>query len=145
MGRPKDETYVIDLCDSVLRARASRGPRFDFLRGDPGIRGQAAYLPVDAYYADYGLVVEYHERQHTESVALFDRRATVSGVGRGEQRKLYEQRRRDLLPANGLSLLEIHYSEFECDRAKRLLRKGGDVEVVRQLLLPFMSRHCWVE
>ena len=40
-----DEHYVIDLCDEVLGLKASRQHRFDFLKGDTGVR-----LPVDAYY-----------------------------------------------------------------------------------------------
>ena len=77
---------------------------------------------MDAYYPDLKLVIEYRERQHTEEVRFFNRRPTVSGVNRGEQRKIYDQRRRDELPAHGITLLEIGYEDFEHDRAKRLLR-----------------------
>ena len=51
-------------------------------------------------------MIEYCERQHTEAVAFFDHneRLTVSGVTRGEQRKIYDQRRRDLLK-NELTVL----------------------------------------
>ena len=102
-GRSKsDESYVIDLCDEVLRLKAIRQHRFDFLRGDSGTR-----LPVDAYYPTLNLVIEFRERQHTEAVRFFDRRQTVSGVGRGGQRKIYDQRRRDLLPKHGMRLVEI--------------------------------------
>ena len=58
MARPKDESYVIDLCDDVLQAKALRGYRFACLRGDPDKRGVRHMLPVDAYYPDLGLVVE---------------------------------------------------------------------------------------
>src|SRR5271163_234983 len=34
--RDRDESYVIDLCDRVLRLKANRQHRFDFLRGDSG-------------------------------------------------------------------------------------------------------------
>lgn len=92
MPRPKDETYIIDLCDEVLGLKASRGHRFEFLRGDPGKNGRRACLPVDAYYAELNLVVEYHERQHSEPVSFFDRRIVgrlctlmdqLENVGRG--------------------------------------------------------------
>jgi hypothetical protein len=115
-----DESYVIDLCDQVLKLKASRLHRFVFLRGDSGTK-----LPVDAYYEELNLVVEYRERQHTESVSFFDRRQTVSGMGRGEQRKLYDQRRREVLPKNGINLVEIDYFELAHSNSKRLLR---DVE-----------------
>ncbi len=102
VGAPRDEDYVIDLCDKVLRQTALRQHRFGFLRGDAGSGGLAASLPVDAYYPALKLVVEYHERQHSEAVALFDRRMTVSGVSRGEQRRRYDQLRREVLPKHGL-------------------------------------------
>lgn len=81
-----DEAWIIDICDEVLGKTASRQHRFPFLLEDPGPSGCRASLPVDAYYPDLRLVIEYHERQHTQRVALFVDRATVSGVPRGEQR-----------------------------------------------------------
>jgi hypothetical protein len=97
MPRPKDETYIVDICNQVLELNASRGHRFDFLRGDPGKSGIRLPLPVDAYYAELNLVVEYHEHQHYEEVALFDRKIVPSGITRGEQRKKYDLRRRQVL------------------------------------------------
>lgn len=95
-------------------------------------------LPVDAYYPDLGLVVEYCERQHMESVAFFDRRLTVSGVGRGEQRRKYDQRRRELLPAHRLQLVEIAFSQLKHTKSKRLMRdSAADLEVLRARLKPW--------
>jgi len=91
--RVSDESYIIDLCDRVLNLKAKRQHRFDFLRGDPGKNRRCAKLPVDAYYEELKLVVEYRERQHTESVPLFDKRLTCSGCAREEQRRRYDQRR----------------------------------------------------
>ncbi len=88
-----DELYVIDLCDEILEEKGKRQHRFDFLRGDPGKHGRSTRLPVDAFYESQKLVVEYMERQHAESVPFFDRRLTVSGISRGEQRKRYDERR----------------------------------------------------
>jgi hypothetical protein len=68
-----DATYVIGLCDRVLNLKAKREHRFDFLLGDPGKHGRSAHLPVDGYYDELKLVVEYREKQHTESVAHFDK------------------------------------------------------------------------
>ena len=98
-----DEHYVIDLCDEILGLKASRQHTFDFLRGDgePGRK-----LPVDAYYPNLKLVVEYKERQHTESVAFFNKKTTVSGVSRDEQRRIYDQRRRNVLPKHGIQLIK---------------------------------------
>jgi hypothetical protein len=121
----RDESYVIDLCDEVLELIASRQHRFDFLKGDSGTK-----LPVDAYYASLNLVVEFKEKQHTEEVKFFDKRQTVSGVGRGEQRKLYDQRRRDILPKHGIKLIELDYSDFEHTRGKKLVRNRVDDLIV---------------
>lgn len=83
-----DEAYILDLCDGVLGKEAIRQHCFDFLRGDPGKFGSCKMLPVDAWYPELALVIEYRERQHSEAVKFFDQRETVSGVGRGEQRRI---------------------------------------------------------
>ncbi len=128
----RDEYYVIDLCDEVLGAKASRQHTFGFLRGD-GTPGRK--LPVDAFYPEFNLVVEYRERQHTESVAFFNKEITVSGVSRDEQRRIYDQRRRDILPKYGIRLVEISYSDLKHDKRKRLIRdRQHDLLVIREML-----------
>lgn len=139
MPRPKDETYIVDLCDEILKRKASRGHKFEFLRGDPGKRGIGDRLPVDAYYRDLNLVVEYCERQHTEVVPFFDRRIVLSGITRGEQRKLYDQRRRDVLPKHNITLIEISCQEFEHDSRKRLRRVPSDLAVIERRLCRFVK------
>lgn len=134
MARPKDETYIIDLCDTVLGCQAVRQHRFDFLRGDPGRSGLCVRLPVDSYYEQHNLVVEYHERQHSEAVKLFDNRPTVSGMTRGEQRRLYDARRQDELPKRGLVLLVLDYSQFDHRSNKTLIRTDDDRSVVEKAL-----------
>ncbi|MEG1463980.1 MAG: hypothetical protein RSC11_03620 [Mucinivorans sp.] len=132
----KDEKYVIDLCDEVLKCESSRQHKFDFLKGDSGRK-----LPVDAYYSKLSLVVEHRERQHTEGVAHFDKPnvMTVSGVHRGEQRLLYDQRRRDILPQNGIALIEINYSDFRFNHQKRIERNyDNDINVVRRILSKYL-------
>ena len=126
-----DESYVIDLCDESLGITAKRQHRFDFLRGDSG-----TCLPVDAYYPSLNLVVEYHERQHSESVPLFDKRMTVSGVTRGEQRRLYDLRREQVLPEHGIKLVVISYKDF--GSSKTLKRdKANDIRIVKNILAEF--------
>ena len=126
----RDESYVIDLCDEVLGVTADRQHRFIFLVGDSGTP-----LPVDAYYKEKSLVIEYCERQHTEAVPLFDRRMTVSGVSRGEQRRIYDERRREVLPQHGIRLINISYSDFEYDSNKRIIRDNQrDIRIVKKLL-----------
>ena len=69
-----DEYYVIGLCNEALGRKASQQHKFPFLFGDTGRR-----LPVDAYYPDLNLVVEYYESQHTEEVEFFNREAMLIG------------------------------------------------------------------
>ena len=133
-----DEAYVIDLCDEVLQLRASRQHHFDFLVGDPGQYGRCRKLPVDAYYESLSLVIEYREKQHTEEVRHFDKPdiMTVSGVNRGEQLKIYDQRRRDELPKHGIKLIEISYTDFEFDSRKKIVRDyPKDLLKVKQILI----------
>lgn len=136
-NKDSDEKYVIDICDQVLELKSSRQHKFEFLKGDPNSKGMSVLLPVDAYYEDLNLVVEYRERQHTEHVRFFDKpnKMTVSGVNRGEQRKIYDQRRREVLPKNGIKLIEISFDDFKHDRQKRIIRdKRHDLEVVKKRL-----------
>ncbi|MBK5214779.1 MAG: hypothetical protein JJE55_14090 [Flavobacteriaceae bacterium] len=130
--KESDESYVIDLCDKVLDQKASRQHKFDFLVGDSGRR-----LPVDAFYGKLKIAVEYRERQHLEGVNHFDKPhiMTVSGVHRGEQRKIYDQRRREVLPEYGIQLIEIDFSDFNYDSRKSIIRNfESDLSVVKHLL-----------
>lgn len=130
----RDETYIVDLCDEVLGLTAKRQHCFAFLVGDPGRNGTCKSLPVDAFYPTLNLVVEYHERQHTERVGFFDDKITASGLPRGEQRRRYDEFRRRLLPQNGYLLAIFDYSAFAHDRSKRLLRVPEDKQIVSQRL-----------
>lgn len=134
--KESDENYVLDLCDEVLGHKGSRQHRFDFLVGDPNKQGKCAKLPVDSYYPDLNLVIEYKEQQHTKPNKHFDKPDlfTVSGVHRGEQRKIYDQRRLEILPKHGISVVEISYSDFEYDAKDRILRSHRDMGMVKNIL-----------
>lgn len=131
-----DEHYIIDLCDEVLGEKANRQHCFDFLRGDACKNFPLGKkLPVDAYYDSLNLVVEYYERQHTESVEHFNKKQTVSGVTRDEQRKIYDERRKRVLPEHGMDLVVLSYADFMHNTQKRLVRdKSADLEIVKQKL-----------
>lgn len=125
------------MCDEVVGVQGRRQHRFDWLLGDAGANGGRVRLPVDAYYPDRKLVVEYRERQHDEPVGHFDKpdRLTVSGVHRGEQRKLYDARREQLIPRHSLRLVVIRPSDLASDSRGRLLRhRTSDLVAIRQLL-----------
>jgi len=124
--KSSDEHYVIDLCDKCLGKQGLRQQRFDFLVGDANAKGNRAKLPIDVYYPDLNLVVEYEEYQHSHAVNHFDKPEviTISGVHRGEQRKIYDLRRKEVLPKYGLQLLVISYELFDCDRRHKIIRDG---------------------
>lgn len=123
-----DEQYVIDLCNEALGLKGLQQYKFPFLLGDSGKR-----LPVDVYYPKLNLVIEYYERQHTESVRLFDRKMTVSGVTRDEQRRIYDERRRTVLPKHGIKLVIISYADF--GTSKKLARNHDmDLLAVKSIL-----------
>lgn len=138
----KDEHYIIDLCDNVLDAKASRSHTFDFLRGDPNKKGVSKKLPVDAFYESLNLVIEFNERQHTEKVPFFDKpnKMTVSGVSRGEQRKIYDQRRKEVLPKHGIDLIVLSYFDFNFDSRKKIIRnRTDDIEILKEKLKKYVS------
>jgi hypothetical protein len=139
----KDEKYVINLCDKILGLTSIRQHKFDFLLGDKNANGFQAKLPVDSFYSELGLIIEYRERQHTENVNFFDKpdKVTVSGVHRGEQRRIYDERRRKHLPENGVDLIEISYSDLVHDNQKRLTRDlAKDEKRVREILKRYTDK-----
>lgn len=132
-----DESYVIDLCDRILDQASLRQHRLPFLLGDPGKAGRRVALPVDAFYPALSLAIEYHERQHLDAIAHFDKpdRLTVSGVHRGEQRRIYDERRRLILPKHGVTLLVISFAQLHHRASGRLVRStNADAIAVRAAL-----------
>jgi hypothetical protein len=137
-----DEHYIIDLCDHVLGQTAQRNHRFAFLFGDPNDNGRCAALPVDAYYEHLNLVIEYMESQHSRETPFFDKpdKMTASGVHRGVQRRLYDERRAAILPKHGITLLKLNLSDFPNRAGKKLRRQREQDEMtVREKLAPFLS------
>jgi len=132
-----DEAYVIDLVDELLQQKGLRQHRFEFLLGDPGKDGRRAKLPVDVYYPSLNLVVEYREYQHTNAVKFFDKpdKMTNSGVPRGEQRNIYDQRRRDVLPEHGIKLVELSFTSFNYGKNNRICRSlKDDKRIIMEIL-----------
>lgn len=138
--KDSDEYYVIDLCDKALGQVGLRQYRFPFLLGDANKKGRRASLPIDVYYHDLNLVIEFQEIQHSKSVRHFDKPdvLTVSGVHRGEQRKIYDQRKLEVLPNHGIRLLQIPYSLFTCIRQNSIVRDSiNDLLVIKD----FLTKH----
>lgn len=137
-----DETYVISLCDEVLSLKADRQKRFDFLLGDLHKDGKTqTMLPVDAYYKELQLVIEYKEIQNYRPVAVFDENEdeeSKKSSSREEQRRIYDERRATVLPENDISMVVISYSDFECDDKYKIIRnKESDLKIVQKALKDF--------
>lgn len=132
-----EEFYVLDLCDRVLAETGLRQHRFSWLLGDPGVTGRCVRLPVDSYWPNANMVVEYRERQHDQPVAHFDSpdRLTVSGVHRGLQRALYDARREELIPAHGIRLIVLTPADLDATPRGRLRRNPDhDLKALAQIL-----------
>jgi len=138
--KDSDEHYVIDICDEILGMVGSRQHKFDFLSGDPGKTGSRARLPVDVYYEDLQLVIEFNEQQHTKANKHFDKphKVTVSDVHRGEQRKIYDQRKRTVLPHHGIKVVTISYDLFKCLNNGKIVRNRiEDMKLLKMQLQEF--------
>lgn len=118
-----DEKYILDLVAEILAEPNYRWQhRFPTLLGDPGRDGKRHPLPVDGFFPRHKLIVEYWESQHSAPVPIMDEGMTVSGMSRGHQRRLYDQRREIWARANGIQLVILDHRGFETDAQGRLLR-----------------------
>lgn len=130
-----DENYVLDLCDEVLGVNGRRRARFDGLRGDPSpSHPSGSMLPVDGYWPVFQLIVELQEEQHSIPSPFFDRRHTVSGLGRGDERRLYDERTRRLVPTRGFRLVLIEKSSFIVKSARIRRDRSRDIVTVGEHL-----------
>lgn len=128
MGRT--ESYVVTLLERLL-GPVERGKRYDWARGDASPRtGRSAMLPFDAVWEQRLLIIEIDEDQHREATPLFDKpdRLTVSGVHRGEQRRLYDARKRSAAKAHGYRVIAIEWS-------RRRRPQQADLDELRALLV----------
>jgi diadenosine tetraphosphate (Ap4A) HIT family hydrolase len=131
-----DEKYILDLVAEVLVEPDYRWQhRFPTLLGDPGKDGRRRQLPVDGYFPRHRLIIEYWEAQHSAPNPIMDEGMTISGVSRGHQRRLYDQRRQAWADANGLQLVILDHRGFETDAAGRLQRDPArDRQIVAEAL-----------
>jgi hypothetical protein len=140
-----DETYVISLCDEVLSLKADRQKRFPFLLGDLHKNGKTqTMLPVDAYYEELQLVIEYKEIQNFRPVVASNKiedeedEETSKTLSREELRRIYDERRAKVLPENDISMVVISYSDFEFDNENKIIRdKESDLKIVQKALKDF--------
>ncbi|WP_313545648.1 hypothetical protein [Leifsonia aquatica] len=98
---------------------------------------------MDAYWEPLDLVVEFHERQHSQAVPHFDKLdvITVSGVPRGGpngQRRRYDLRRETLIPEHGLHLVIISITAFTVKRHHIVPDPVADAVTVQKALAGFL-------
>ena len=126
MRKDSDEKYVLDLVAEVLKEDYIWQKRFESLLGDPNIKERKAKLPVDAFFPDSNIIVEYREIQHYQSVSIMDKRMTISGVCRGEQRKLYDLRKEQWAADNKITIIIISYADLVHKKNGKLIRAKAD-------------------
>jgi len=124
-----DEFYLVNLCDELLKQKASRKHTFDTLVGKLHKKGKTrTKLPLDAYYEGLKLVIEFFEKKETEE-----------SPEREAQRKFYDQRKKDALEKKEIRLIEINYALFDCNEEDKLVRdKANDCRVLNDLLKDFI-------
>lgn len=128
------EEYVVSLLAEILGEEPERGKSYPWARGDTSQKtGHARQLPFDAVWESRRLIVEVDESQHRQSEPFFDHleRVTVSGVHRGEQRRIYDQRKREAARRAAYLVLEI---PWEGSRSLRRRDRATDLQRYRQIL-----------
>lgn len=130
-----DEYYLVNLCDELLEQKASRKHTFDTIVGSLHKRGKGrTKLPLDAYYEDLKLVIEFFREQ----VAIED--LDEAEQARLVQIKRYDQIKKKAILKRELHLVEINYSTFACDEAGKLVRDlEKDQNILKGMLKAFIG------
>jgi hypothetical protein len=134
----KDVNYVIDLCDEIIGAKANRQKRFWFLVGelhkDEKTRTR---LPISAFYERLNLVVDFKEEyihKLDAEVKHVDKdeesNYVAGGLSRSELRKIYEQRKSDLIPKHKINFVAISNSDFTCDKQNKIIRNKLKIALI---------------
>lgn len=130
-----DEFYLVNLCDELLGQEGSRKHMFDTLVGKLHKRGKGrTKLPLDAYYEDLKLVIEF-SRKDVDFDAL-DKKEQARMI----QVKHYDKLKKKAILKKDLRLMEINYASFECNETNKLIRNTEDDKVIlKGLLKDFLS------
>jgi len=135
-----DENYLLNLCDELLEAEASRHHRFDFVLGDPHADGVTKTpLPIDAYYLEHNLAIDFWDNDRDMSTPRY-KRMTVSGITRAEQIILYRNRKRKALKKKQIDFIEIDFSRFERTEDQKLKRnRESDIALIKRILKKYVG------
>jgi len=147
MGKVAD--YVIGLLSEILGEEPEREKWYDWARGDVSPKtGKRKPLPFDAVWESRRLIIEIDEDQHRQPNTLFDKphAVTVSGVDRGQQRPLYDARKRSAARRHGYRVVEIDWErrppperrdrETDLEKLRLLLEAARVVPCTRARVLP---------
>jgi len=130
-----DEYYLVNLCDELLNEKASRKHTFDSIVGNLHKRGKGrTKLPLDAYYKDLKLVIEFFEKRKEEE------NLDEVAQARLEQIKYYDALKKEAVIKKELQYIAINYASFECDDKGKLARnKDNDTVILESLLKDFLT------
>jgi very-short-patch-repair endonuclease len=127
--------YVISLVRELLGDKPEREKTYPWALGDVSAKtGHARRLPFDAVWEKRRLIIEVDEDQHRRPVAFWDkpRVITVSGVHRGEQRRLYDERKRAAARREGYTVIEIPWERRPVPANRD---RAADLRAVRSMLV----------
>ncbi len=132
-----DEFYLVNLADSLLQQKASRKHTFDSLVGNLHKKNKGrTKLPLDAYYEELKLVLEFFKDEEDVNFNKLSEKEQAIIT----QRKYYDQVKKEAVRKKDLQLLEIRYSQFECDSEGNLLRDTSkDTKVFRGILKNYLN------
>lgn len=112
-----DEYYLVSLCNELLKQEASRKHTFDTLVGNLHKKGKGrTKLPLDAYYEDLKLVIEFFKRDNEIEELDEKEQARVAQI------TYYNELKKKAISKKKLHLIEINYASFERDEANKLIR-----------------------
>ncbi|MBL4746438.1 MAG: hypothetical protein JKY08_08720 [Flavobacteriaceae bacterium] len=121
-----DETFVLNLCDEILNQTAVRKFTFDFLLGDMHKNSKSrTKLPIDAYYKELKLAIEF-EGYFKEEVA----KEGFLDSTRASKIDIYKQRKKDYLEKKEIKLITINYKSFDCDENGAIDREATNIPLI---------------
>ena len=131
-----DENYLLNLCDELLGKEASRKHTFDTLVGNLHKRGKGrTKLPLDAYYKDLKLVIEFFQTSN-KPVSDLDEKEQA----RIAQIKYYDELKKEAVLNKSFRYMKINFAQFECDEANKLVRNTeNDIRVLKEILKDFLE------
>jgi hypothetical protein len=130
-----DENYLLNLCDELLAKKASRKHTFDTLVGNLHKRGKGrTKLPLDAYYKDLKLVIEFFQTNNPVNEVDEKEQARVAQI------KYYDELKKEAVLNKTFRYMKINFAQFECDETNKLVRNTeNDTLVLQDILKDFLE------